>query len=225
MSAVADLLFPDPCAGCARLVRGGLCDSCLRSLPKLGPDVCARCGRPSEYGVFRCPDCHGRAVGFDCARQAAPYSSTLRTLIHRFKYVGSRPATVALARLVAPLVPDLRTTSDLITWVAPGPDRVRRSGLDHGRRLAMLVAAEVDLPASPRLRRVRRTQPQMKLSPDRRRTELRGAFEALDCSGLDVVVVDDVFTTGSTASEAGRALKAAGAGSVTVLCAARAYAR
>lgn len=187
-------------------------------------DVCARCGRPSEYGVFRCPDCYGRAVAFDCARQAVRYSPTVRTLIHRFKYLGSRSSTVALAQLVAQLVPDLRTTSDVVTWVTPGPDRVRRSGLDHGRRLATLAATEVDLPVAPLLRRVRRTRPQMKLPPDERRKALRGAFEAEACTGLDVVVVDDVFTTGSTASEAGRALKAAGAGSVTVLCAARSYA-
>lgn len=225
MSAVADLLFPDHCAGCSRLVRGGLCEKCLRELPRLGGDVCARCGRPSEYAVVRCPDCYGRAVGFDCARQAVRYSSTVRSLVHRFKYLGSESSGVALARLVVSLVPDLRTTSDLITWVAPGRDRVRRSGLDHGQRLAILVAADVGLPAVPLLRRVRRTRPQMKLSSDQRRRALRGAFEASDCTGLDVVVVDDVLTTGSTASEAGRALKAAGAGSVTVLCAARSYAR
>lgn len=223
MPAVADLLFPDSCAGCSRLVRGGLCEACLRAVPRLGRDVCARCGRPSEYGVFRCPDCYRRALGFDKARQAARYSPAVRRLVHRCKYSGSRSSGQALASLILELLVELDSLPEVLTWVTPGWDRLRRSGVDHGQMIVRLVGIESGLPVRRYLTRVRATPPQMSLPPAERRHVLKGAFVSAPCAGLRVGVVDDVFTTGSTASEAGRALRKAGAASVTVLCAARSF--
>jgi predicted amidophosphoribosyltransferase len=111
-----------------------------------------------------------------------------------------------------------------VTWVPPDVSRVRETGNDHGRVLAELVAGSLGRPAVPLLARVRHTAPQMRLDPAERRTNLAGAFRASLCPPAEVLVVDDVFTTGSTASEAARALKNAGARRVIVLSAARSYA-
>jgi predicted amidophosphoribosyltransferase len=101
---------------------------------------------------------------------------------------------------------------------------VRRTGTDHGRVLAETVAGALNRPAVRMVERVRVTQPQIKLDPEARRANLEGAFRASLCSPAEVLVVDDVFTTGSTASEVARALKKAGAQRVVVLSVARSYA-
>lgn len=125
-----------------------------------------------------------------------------------------------LASLVLDVAPPDRP--DLITWVPAAPERLREVGLDHGRTLAELVAERLGLPVAPTLVRVRRTEPQMRLPQGARRKNLRGAFLAPEAVPPEVMLIDDVYTTGATAGEAGRALKAGGAVKVTVLCAARA---
>lgn len=147
----------------------------------------------------------------------------VRTVIHRFKYSGCRSLASPLAELIGELLHPLCDGVDAVTWVSPSPDRLRRTGMDHGAVLAGLVAARLGRPAVPMTVRVRRTLPQMKLDPGVRRTNLAGAFGAIICPPEQVLVVDDVFTTGSTASETARALKAAGAERVVVLSAARSF--
>lgn len=160
---------------------------------------------------------------FDLARQGAEYGPVLRRALHRFKYSGCRSLALPLAELAVEAAAGHRLTADAVTWVPPGPERVRRTGVDHGRLIAERVARDLGLPAPALLYRVRRTVPQMTLSPEDRRVNVTGSFRAALCAPESVLVVDDVFTTGSTASEAARALKAAGARRVSVVTAARAF--
>jgi len=223
MLGLPDLLCPERCAGCGRAARGGLCRTCFDRLERIGPQVCRCCGRPAQRQVASCVDCRGRRLHFDLARQAVSFGPVVRTAVHRFKYSGCRSLARPLAELIGELVPQAGET-EAVTWVSPSPDRLRSTGIDHGRVLAGLVAEQLGLPAYPMIVRVRRTSPQMKLDPKARRTNLAGAFRAAICPPDQVLVVDDVFTTGSTASEAARALKAAGATRVVALSAARSFA-
>jgi ComF family protein len=224
MPGLADLLCPECCAGCRRPARGGLCTACLDALPRLAKCGCAHCGRPGSRPSVECRDCRGRRLAFDLARQAVGFDRTIRTAIHRFKYSGCRSLGGPLALLIGELAEADSPWPDAVTWVCPDPDRVRRTGLDHGGVLAEQVARTLGRPAVPMLARVRRTAPQMKLDPEDRRANLEGAFRARIAPPPEVLVVDDVFTTGSTASEAARALKGAGAEKVVVLCVARSFA-
>jgi competence protein ComFC len=219
--ALADLLYPERCLGCLQSVRGGVCNECLRGLPRLGPPNCARCGRPTQSVVQQCRDCRGRRLGFDLARQAVEFGPLIRTAIHRFKYLGVSTLASGLTSLVLEIVTP-SDLPDLITWVPAAPERLREVGFDHGRTLAELVAERLSLPAAPTLVRVRKTEPQMRLPRAARRKNLKGAFLAPETVPREVMLIDDVYTTGATAGEAGRALKAGGAKKVTVLCAARA---
>lgn len=223
MIGVGDLLCPEKCAGCSRMARGGLCSKCLDGLPRLGPENCAFCGRPSPRRVAGCRDCRNRDLHFDLARQAVQFDAVVRRAVHRFKYSGCRSLGEPLAHLLAEQL-DWASGASAVTWVPPSPDRLRSSGTDHGRVLAELVGEKLDRPAVPMLARVRKTAPQMRLDPAARRQNLAGAFRAKLCPPAEVLVVDDVFTTGSTASEAARALKVAGARRVIALSAARSYA-
>jgi predicted amidophosphoribosyltransferase len=223
MLGLGDLLCPERCAGCARMARGGLCRECFDGLPRLGPESCALCGRPGRRPAARCRDCEGRVLFFDLARQTVGFNPVVREAVHRFKYSGCRSLGQPLAELIVEQL-GCAENAGAVTWIPPDAGRVRRSGTDHGRVLAELVGGALGRPALPMLGRVRRTAPQMKLDPAARRTNLAGAFRSSLCPPAEVLVVDDVFTTGSTASEAARALKKAGAHRVTVLSAARSYA-
>jgi ComF family protein len=170
-----------------------------------------------------CIDCRGRELHFDLARQAAEFSVLVRSAVHQFKYSGSRVMKVFLAALVVEMVEDLEIDLGAVTWVPASQQRLRSTGVDHGRILAELVADGSGVASAPMLVRTRPSAPQMRMEPEARRTNLAGAFAAAVTPPAVVTLVDDVYTTGSTAAEAARALKAAGASQVKVLCVARSF--
>lgn len=221
MNLMADLLYPQQCLGCGRLVRGGLCHACLVNLPRPGPEVCRRCGAPTTVAVAKCRECRKARFAFDVARQAVLFTSGVREAILRLKYRSERALADALGLLLA----EVAATFDPrpCTWVPSGQRRLRERGFDHARLLAEACAGRLGLPISPLLIRACQTRPQVGLEPDVRRTNVKGAFACPCVPPSRVLVIDDVFTTGATASEAARALKAAGADHVRVLCLARAF--
>lgn len=201
-----------------------MCERCLAGIPRIGPNGCRHCGRPGSRPVRSCADCRGSGLLFDEARQAVAFAPVVRTAIHRFKYSGCRSLAEPLAGLIGELLDRCERCPGAVTWVTPRPESLRRTGTDHGRILAEAVGEAAGCPAVPMVERVRPTLPQMRLDPALRRTNLAGAFRATLCPPAEVLLVDDVFTTGSTASEVARALKAAGPCRVRVVSVARAYA-
>lgn len=204
-------------------MRGGLCAECMESAPRLGPWTCALCGAPVPSAACGCRDCRDKDHRFDSARQAVEFSSTIRKAIHNFKYRSERSVADCLSLLLLDLVDP--AFPGMVTFIPSQADRRRQRGFDHGELLAGALGRRVDKPVIPTLRRVRRTPPQMGLEPEVRRRNLIGAFSANVSEGSEVLLVDDVFTTGATATEAARALKAAGASRVDVVCVARALAK
>ncbi|MGH2731505.1 MAG: ComF family protein [Actinomycetota bacterium] len=220
MNLMADLLYPQQCVGCGRLARGGICRACLADLPRPGPAVCGRCGAPTAVAVADCRDCRGRGFAFDVARQAVIFTSTVREAILRLKYRSERALADVLGLLLGEVAASLEPQP--VTWVPSGQRRLRERGFDHARLLAETCASRLQLPVGPMLVRAREAPPQVGLEPRVRRENLKGVLRCLTPAPSAMLVIDDVFTTGATASEAARALKAAGAERVTVLCLARA---
>jgi competence protein ComFC len=220
MRAVADLLYPESCIGCGRLARGGLCRSCLSEATRLQSGVCNRCGATAATDLPQCRECRGREFSFDRARQCAPFKSVARLAVIRLKYRGqlgiAKVMALAMANAASDLVPRV------VTWVPTSPLRLRQRGFDHAHLLAEAVAGHLGIFCSGMIERVRETPPQVGLDPAIRRTNLVGAFTCRLPAPDRVLVIDDVFTTGASASEAARALKAAGAKEVDALAFARA---
>jgi predicted amidophosphoribosyltransferase len=213
---VLELVLPQRCVVCG-LGRVQLCNECRLSLPRLRGPQCERCGGPTAWPVRRCRECARRRLAFAHARAAVVYDERVRALVSAWKERGLRRLVPILAEIVveslpAPVLP--------LTFVPAEPDRALR----RGHRPAAALAGELaSLWATERLdllaRSVGRRQRGLPLAE--RRANVRDVFKA-QASPPRIVLVDDVYTSGSTVDAAARALKRAGARRVEVVTFARA---
>jgi ComF family protein len=216
-----DLVYPPRCAACGEPVREEpFCDGCAAAVDPVPPG-CARCGQPGPDPL--CGACRAAPPAFDSVRAGGLLGGPLADAIHALKYQG-RPA------LARPLGAWLLARAPLATdaFVVSVPlARARR--VERGYDQAALLADALAGAAGGRrrlraaLRRVRETPPQVGRTRAERAMNVAGAFEARPAvAGRDLVLVDDVVTTGATADAAARALREAGARSVAVVALARA---
>lgn len=211
--------MPQACAGCGR-PDVALCRRCRAGLIRLRPPLCALCGAPVAWPVDRCRDCAGRRLAFARARAAVAYEGVAVRIVHGWKEGGRRRLARELAELVIEAVPEPEAAA-----VAPVPavsERLLWRGHNPAATLAAELSARWGLPLLERLLVRRRTPPQRGLSRDARRRNVAHAFAVPARAPGSVVLVDDVYTTGSTVAAAATALRRAGARRVEVVAFARA---
>lgn len=214
-----DLILPVRCVVCDAAGEQ-LCRACRDALPRLAPPWCDRCGAPTAWPVARCRECSGRRVAFASARAAVAYDDGVRRLVRAWKERGLRKlAATAADEIAYALSPPAGATA--IAFVPP--DRAR--GLERGHHPAERLARELGrrwaLPALPLLGRTRPVPRQRGLALADRRRNVTGAFLPARETPTRVVLVDDVYTSGSTASAAATALRKGGARRVDVVTFAR----
>jgi len=171
----------------------------------------------------RCSLCRRGLLGFDAAYSFGAYEGVLRDLIHLFKYARIRPLERPLGEMLASAIPRDRTFDAVIPVPLHWRRRLQR-GFNQSRLLGAAAARRYGVPVVEALRRGRATAAQAGLTNARRRENVAGAFtvkrkEAV--AGRTILLVDDVMTTGATASACAAALKRAGARYVALLTLAR----
>jgi ComF family protein len=219
-----ELLFPTRCAGCGEYTGRPLCPACNASLPLIRGPACTRCGMPYPNAVEECQECTGRIKHLDATVALAVYEEPLRSAIHKLKYDnGWRLAPLLGAMAAVRLAPLLRAPQPLLTFVPMYCRKRRARGYDHAEKLAQGVGKALGLAVIPLLERTRHTQAQSSLCHDGRRSNVKGAFRAAEkgAEGREIILVDDVFTTGYTLCACAQALKGAGAARVTACVLAR----
>lgn len=217
---ILGLVLPRRCAACER-PGPDLCDDCLAALVRIGPPVCERCGCPGAWPVRRCVECAGRRLGFARARGAIVYDARSRPIVSAWKERGRRDLTPTLAALVVAVV--ARPAVDALTPVPGDTERGRERGHVPAARLAEALGELWDVPVRQLLRRTTRSSHrQAGLAWAERRANVRGAFAFTEAAPGRVALVDDVYTTGATASACATVLRRAGAHRVEVVSLARA---
>lgn len=215
-----DVLLPTRCSACE--ARGSVfCSVCRDALIRLAPPLCDRCGSPGAWPVRRCAECSGRRIAFATARAAILYDGRARRFVHAWKERGLR----SLARDAGSLVAETLSPPDVtaLTFVPADGDRSLRRGHRPAESLAHELGRIWRLPVEPLVRRARAVeQRQRGLGLKERRRNVRGAFAPARASPGRVCLVDDVYTSGATASAAATALRKGGARRVEVVTFARA---
>jgi ComF family protein len=225
IAGVERWLLPPACLLCDRPVPErendalvcGLCRARWRPVP--GP-MCHRCGQPRHQDL-ECRLCVTWPAGLACARSAIWLDDSARRAVHHLKYEGWSRMAEAMAEAMRRLEP---LTGEVFLIPVPlGARRQRARGYNQSERIASALSRRTGRPLrTDLLARVRETRSQTALTPEARQANVAGAFEARSASGLALVLVDDVFTTGATLASAAAALAAAGAERVDAVTFARA---
>ena len=218
-----------------RPITGGLCSICGERL--LSPFAFAAgsgLAEPrSETGEARCGLCRRLEPPYVKATAYGSYDSGLRELIHLLKYNQVRPAANVLGRMLVEAIGDLQPlfagSEVLVVPVPLHVRKLRQRGFNQSELIAraavkMKFAAGHFQMSAGVLERCRETKSQIGLSRHQRRENIRGAFVVVkpeEVDGREVLLVDDVFTTGTTVSECARVLRRAGASKVYVATVAR----
>ncbi len=191
------------------------------------PPKCVLCGAilPSEVTDL-CHDCRENAPRFTRAKRNIPfiaqwramwyYKDAVRKSIHRFKFGNRRSYADTYARLMAVILQDsLLEKADIITWVPVSFQRKFRRGYDQSALIVKALAKESGCACVPLLKKIRHTPPQSGIrTAEARRANVQGAYKAIGkeaLSGKRILLIDDVVTTGATASECAKTLMIAGA--------------
>jgi ComF family protein len=218
-------LLPAACLLCSEPIpeREGdalICDLCRIRWRAIPHPVCARCGQPALKDL-ECRLCAEWPDGLSRVRSAVWLEGSARDAVHRLKYDGWTRAAEAMAQAMSRLEP--LTGGISLIPVPLGGRRLRQRGYNQSERIAVALGAHLGLLVrTDLLQRVRETRTQTALTPEERHANLAGAFCAGAVSGLQLVLVDDVFTTGATLAAAGAALSQAGAARVEAVTFARA---
>ena len=225
LAGVERWLLPPACLLCNEPVAQReddplICDLCRLRWRAVPHPVCERCGQPSQKGL-ECRLCAEWPNGLARARSAVWLDSSARAAVHRLKYEGWSRAAEAMAEAMRQLEP--LTGRVCLVPVPLGGRRLRDRGYNQSERIAAALGARVHLPVrAGLLQRVRETRTQTALTPEARHANVSGAFRAGPVKGLELVLVDDVFTTGATLAAAAAALVEAGAARVEAVTFARA---
>ncbi|ABQ28268.1 ComF family protein [Geotalea uraniireducens] len=232
--ALIDILFPPLCHICKTFIPDAgdihLCAGCREKLIPLNSPLCLVCGVPfaTENGIDHlCGPCLSHPPAYAAARAALVFSGPVQDLVHRFKYGHKvhlcRPLGLLTAGHLAGFA--AHVAADLVIPVPLHKKRLRWRGYNQAVLLGGILAKQWRLPLlRHNLRRVRWTEPQVNLAATERAENVRGAFAVTDkdaVAGKRVILVDDVYTTGSTVAECAKTLKCAGAEAVFVVTAAR----
>ncbi|MCC6737443.1 MAG: ComF family protein [Planctomycetia bacterium] len=225
-----ELLFPPVCMSCGERRAEGFCDACLLEIFAVPAPTCGLCGRFLRSPGLPCRDCRQTAFAFSRARGAARYAGLLRALLRRFKLGNEMHLARPLGQLAADLAERECPRPGAVVPVPISRRKLLARGFNQAELLAESVAARLGRPMFPKaLVRLRRAGKQAFLTRAGRIANAEGLFAPRkpllgrppDFTGKLVLLVDDVITTGATASACAAALRAMGAADVVAIAVGR----
>lgn len=221
-----DVLFPPTCAICKKSGHT-LCPTCLVTIPRLLPPLCAHCGSTRILNGA-CQECTFHPLHMTGLRVACPYQEPLRSCIHALKYEGHTKLAEPLGYLLAQTFATFAMQADVLVPMPLHTERQRERGYNQSQLLAEVCAKLIGVPVSMEIvLRTRATAIQAQLKAVERQQNVAGAFTCSSAFatgallGRRIIIVDDICTTGATLEACAAPLFAAGASAVWGLALAR----
>lgn len=229
---LTDIAYPKVCLACKGKLGAFnadeyICRACQLKIKRNLPPFCSSCGRHLEKKNLNkniCLTCLKRRLHFDRAFSPCLYEGVTKELIHEFKYKGKGYLGKPLSRIMIEFIKEYALPVDYLDFIIPMPlhkTRLRQREFNQAEVLSRQIACEFNKDLmTDILFRHRLTQTQTGLALDKRFANVKESFFVAKDRGLknkNILIVDDVLTTGATSSEAALSLKDAGANIVFVL--------
>lgn len=222
--ALKNLVFPPVCVSCKK-VGSLLCDDCYGRIQWLSEPLCPQCGRIVADSPSICYVCRKRPLPLSKIRAATQFVDPIPQIIHNMKYNGYHALAEPLADLMVKAWPQWQFDIDLVLPVPLHPDRQKKRGYNQSALLTKHMCRQLLLPYDlEAISRTRHTSPQVGLNAIDRLANVRGAFraDAAKVAGKNILLIDDVCTTGATMAATAEALLMVGAKTVSGYSTARA---
>lgn len=227
---LTDILFPTRCPVCDRILGGDeacICADCERRVPLITGPTCMKCGRPVEDAVQEyCFECTKKNHRYSAGYAALVYNEDMRRAMSGLKFNNRRDNADFF---VHELLKGCRSfveafAPDMLVPVPIHRSRRRTRGYNQAELLALGLSGHLGIPVIDALVREKKTLPQKKLSDTERLLNLKGAFAPNPDEGKRIIagrilLVDDIYTTGSTLEACTETLLEGGAGEVGIICA------
>lgn len=217
MNVVLDSACSFPCPGCRQEVTEGarneFCQDCRARMKPILPPRCPGCGSELDGVLELCSKCMEFAKRpWDGAFTLFNLQGLGQQLVHRFKYNNTPELARAFGNFAAEIIAERGIKIDMIVPVPLHWTRTFMRGYNQSMLICWIISLRLGIPCRSLLSRRRRTRQQARLSRQQRIENLDGAFalqKGVDCRKLSVLLVDDVFTTGTTLAAAGAVLREA----------------
>lgn len=230
VNIIMDILFPqNACTVCRQpgryTTRNPWCNSCQQSMFELQHSlpICDKCGKYMEKGQGLCAECRQKPPEFDFARSVGPYDEPYRIAIKVLKFMGKKNLSVKMGSMMADVVKQEKRfwPLDVIVPVPSSKGHLEQRGFNQTEVLGRQISKEIGIKMAPQaLCRIKETPSQRELTRQEREKNLLCAFKIKDKDIIyrrNILLVDDVYTTGSTSRECTRMLLKGGAARVAVI--------
>jgi len=220
-----DLIYPNCCLVCKNRIlpdrEESICENCWEKIEKNLPPFCSTCGRHLNTEAIKkgsCPNCSKSNFYFDRAFSPCIYTGTIKKLIHEFKYSGKDYLGSHLGQLMNEFIRNYRLPIEYLDFIIPVPlhrSRQRQREFNQAEILSQQIGSEFNKKIlSDLLIRFKQTKTQAELDFQKRGQNIKDCFRITKpelVKGTNLMLVDDVLTSGATSNEAARCLKDAGA--------------
>lgn len=229
---IKDLIYPNCCLACKNRIdpakaQSLVCTQCWEKIEKNLPPFCASCGRRLDKlstAKNICSSCLRFKFHFDRAFSPCAYTGVIKKLIHEFKYTGKDYLGKPLGELMNKFIKDYRLPIEYLDFIIPVPlhnSRLREREFNQAQILSEQIAKEFNKKVLLNvLVRSKQTKTQTELAFEERRKNVEKSFIVRNPEGIkgrNLLLIDDVLTTGATSSEAAKTLKDSGARIIFVM--------
>jgi ComF family protein len=221
LTSIWNLIFPKKCINCKREGQY-LCEDCL-SLIEINPFNYCLCEKLERKN--KCDNCKNKNL--DRILSATSFKGIMREAIHKLKYSYLEELSVPLSLLILNYLQNINCQIDnsfIIVPVPMHPKKKRRRGFNQSEEIAKIISQSTSIPLSTTLIKIKETKPQMELNRIERMENIKDCFAIKNEKEIEnktVLLLDDVYTTGTTIEECAKVLKENGAKEVWGLTIAR----